>query len=570
MVRKKATEIGPNASAVFTETHIDETLRAISPPPGKPQPIQLSTDKNLMTLSARTVLGNAESWAQSVGARDIGVRHLVAAYVLNPPVAHGDQMRRWDFQESKWRPAFFEWVTPRYTAEQWIDVTSRVARTKAVPTFEQPQVKGEALAFPGDQNTLDVLEKAAAFHARRTGADVDATGPEKWLRFQTIFYALVETARTKNDVREAIQPVWSAVKAVDEQYRRARDKFFPSPETSTYAPFSKLDISPRVLNMLQTARELAAAAHRDANGAFSVGALHLAGAIISRRVDGEGDLSALGLVPQQLRNNLIDYARQKGESSDIWREALGEQEVLGAGRPVDLNSDEPEAVVRLDENWTSDPLSIRRDVETFAALLASKNLEPPLSIGLFGAWGSGKTTFLKRLRRAVTHRAEKAKKASDASQPTAFVGNIVHVDFNAWHFAESALTSSLVDTILRELSAYIKDDKTVAGKAWKEQKQAALETTKRKLAAAYSPRLTAAWYWRQARINRHDQPAPLSSCVGSTWPPVYSLIRRQGHGPDDAQDLTQEFFARLLEKNYVQSADAGTLLKRDSVSPKHS
>ena len=40
------------------------------------------------------------------------------------------------------------------------------------------------------------------------------------------------------------------------------------------------------------------------------------------------------------------------------------------------------------------------------------------------------------------------------------------------------------------------------------------------------------------------------------WPPVYAFIRRRGHQPDDAQDLTQEFFARLLEKNYVESADA--------------
>ena len=39
------------------------------------------------------------------------------------------------------------------------------------------------------------------------------------------------------------------------------------------------------------------------------------------------------------------------------------------------------------------------------------------------------------------------------------------------------------------------------------------------------------------------------------WYPLYAFIRRKGHGPHDAQDLTQAFFARLLEKNYVAQAD---------------
>jgi RNA polymerase sigma-70 factor (ECF subfamily) len=35
------------------------------------------------------------------------------------------------------------------------------------------------------------------------------------------------------------------------------------------------------------------------------------------------------------------------------------------------------------------------------------------------------------------------------------------------------------------------------------------------------------------------------------WYPLYAYVRRQGHPPHDAQDLTQEFFARLLAKNYL-------------------
>jgi len=39
------------------------------------------------------------------------------------------------------------------------------------------------------------------------------------------------------------------------------------------------------------------------------------------------------------------------------------------------------------------------------------------------------------------------------------------------------------------------------------------------------------------------------------WYPLYAFVRRKGHHPHDAQDLTQAFFARLLEKNYVAQAD---------------
>ena len=40
------------------------------------------------------------------------------------------------------------------------------------------------------------------------------------------------------------------------------------------------------------------------------------------------------------------------------------------------------------------------------------------------------------------------------------------------------------------------------------------------------------------------------------WPPIYAFIRRRGYSQEDAQDLTQEFFARLIGKDYLQAADA--------------
>lgn len=36
---------------------------------------------------------------------------------------------------------------------------------------------------------------------------------------------------------------------------------------------------------------------------------------------------------------------------------------------------------------------------------------------------------------------------------------------------------------------------------------------------------------------------------------VGAYVRRKGYRADDAQDLTQEFFARLLARNYLNVAD---------------
>ncbi len=48
--------------------------------------------------------------------------------------------------------------------------------------------------------------------------------------------------------------------------------------------------------------------------------------------------------------------------------------------------------------------------------------------------------------------------------------------------------------------------------------------------------------------------AALETLCRAYWYPLYAHVRRRGYSPEDAQDLTQEFFARLLEKDYLQAA----------------
>lgn len=49
--------------------------------------------------------------------------------------------------------------------------------------------------------------------------------------------------------------------------------------------------------------------------------------------------------------------------------------------------------------------------------------------------------------------------------------------------------------------------------------------------------------------------AALEELCGCYWYSVYVFVRRRGKQVDDARDLTQEFFARLLEKDYLEAAD---------------
>jgi len=52
-----------------------------------------------------------------------------------------------------------------------------------------------------------------------------------------------------------------------------------------------------------------------------------------------------------------------------------------------------------------------------------------------------------------------------------------------------------------------------------------------------------------------DAATALEALCRTYWYPLYAFVRRRGHSPPDAQDLTQEFFAQLLEHNWIARAD---------------
>ena len=54
--------------------------------------------------------------------------------------------------------------------------------------------------------------------------------------------------------------------------------------------------------------------------------------------------------------------------------------------------------------------------------------------------------------------------------------------------------------------------------------------------------------------GQHSSPAAqaaLEQLCQAYWYPLYAFVRRRGYSPEDAQDLTQSFFERLLERNLL-------------------
>ena len=76
-------------------------------------------------------------------------------------------------------------------------------------------------------------------------------------------------------------------------------------------------------------------------------------------------------------------------------------------------------------------------------------------------------------------------------------------------------------------------------------------------AAASSGHFTTT-HWSVVLATRHEggkADAALETLCRAYWYPLYAFIRRRGYPPHEAQDLTQAFFARLLEKDYLHAVD---------------
>lgn len=116
------------------------------------------------------------------------------------------------------------------------------------------------------------------------------------------------------------------------------------------------------------------------------------------------------------------------------------------------------AITQNDDPWAadlSDHLGANDEAKAFARLAVAKDFIPPLAIGLFGDWGSGKSFFMRLIYQHIEHlsRGEPSADAPEAN-PDVFHTDVVQIRFNAWHYVETNLWASLVSHLFTELDRW--------------------------------------------------------------------------------------------------------------------
>lgn len=99
-----------------------------------------------------------------------------------------------------------------------------------------------------------------------------------------------------------------------------------------------------------------------------------------------------------------------------------------------------------------DQLGVRDLVDVLCSVLAARNLEPPLALGLFGPWGSGKSFFMRQMQQRISELTARSAEAVASSRATSYCTHILQVNFNAWLYSDSDLWPSLAAEVFRGLA----------------------------------------------------------------------------------------------------------------------
>jgi KAP-like P-loop domain-containing protein/TIR domain-containing protein len=209
----------------------------------------------------------------------------------------------------------------------------------------------------------------------------------------------------------------------------------------------ELTVPQKVFELVQKAEALALATTK--NREIHVG--HFVAVLLFYDADGpepevRDRLVEMGVDLTELRESFLEFWKRSFPRNPDPSVLLG----ASAVEPLDLRASAPD--FNADVYTKTDLLDIEDDVEAFARLIASRKVVPPLSVGLFGDWGSGKTFFMQHLKNRVGEIMKKAQESGRAQKEIDYYKRIVQIEFNAWHYGEGNLWASLVEHIFQNLT----------------------------------------------------------------------------------------------------------------------
>jgi KAP family P-loop domain len=260
--------------------------------------------------------------------------------------------------------------------------------------------------------------------------------------------------------------------------------------------------------------------------------------------------------------------------SDLWRTQVGgisipasvrgrlEEIWLGAWErhehnldPVHVSDLTPKQLIARfnpDHGTAPDSLNVQRYIDAFARIAISRTLTPPMSVGIFGDWGTGKTFFMAGIETKIKELVD----GEEGVDEDMYVRNVCHVSFNAWHYAETDLWASLVSTIFKELRRHVDGEADDADEFNKLLRQLELAGALRAQASEHLANVKAEQENAQALVNdartkleKLSKPEPLTD--DQLRAILNKNVKDVLTGPEDSSDKLLD----LLEEAYKLTGD---------------
>lgn len=203
-----------------------------------------------------------------------------------------------------------------------------------------------------------------------------------------------------------------------------------------------------------------------------------------------------------------------------------------------------------------DLLEVRRDAQAFSLVLASREVDPPLAIGLFGDWGGGKSFFMELMQEEIDGAVRRAARTPETSP---FLTNVVSIRFNAWHYLDANLWASLVTEIFDRLFERIapKADLAKGLRVKLIEAQGLYQQARLQLKEATAAREHAGTVLKKAIEEREKQERTLATQLDD----IVSLLADDPEVKDGLDDLARALGADELKTSFDALSDKAQELK---------